>query len=726
VKLEVETKVSLKFNREFILWFFVFLFLIAVFPVYADPLGDFKNGHEKLKAGQLSEALYYLNSTLADPAFILGDYAQYDRGEVYFMNGNYLLAAEEYRKISSESVLYPEALYKSAESHQRAFSLEEAARNYKDYFLNFPDEIKAPQAGLELAQIFKQLGDHKAAFRIYNQVDFYYPLSSQAKASRLMIRKLAKLHRMPVYKAQPKELFKKGLAYLKRGDFNEAEAVFFRLARDYPKSKYVGEAFLMMGRAELSEGKLSEAISNIEKSLGYAQRGRQGRNLYYLGRAYGRRGIYVKGMVYMKKVLDFYPQSSYADDACYYLGLYYEYYHSPQAAISTYLYLAEKYPQSNYVDKVLFRAGILLYKAYDFENAYRVFAASRDRRVGEETPKCLLWWGKLAERLGRPEEAGGVYYYLAERYDHTYAAYRAREGLSRLHYQAPGGKRIKKNNLSEVLSNIDGTEEDDQQELEALMGAWQENHPALNKDLADNLIRYKALVEAGITEYAVLEARKITSLSGNQESAQITMGKILHKAGEYRTPIGLTEGKVKDAVLMGKPDLLPYEVWQLAYPLGFFDEVLKFSKQNNLDPYLTLAVIREESRFNPKALSRSRAYGLMQIIPSTGRLLAKDLGISPFRRNQMYQVETNLQMGTYYLKNLISDFDGNVALALAGYNGGPGRIRKWVNNWYNGDMRNLDIDEFIEYIPLRETRYYVQKVLGSYYEYKRLYEGRSY
>jgi soluble lytic murein transglycosylase len=79
-------------------------------------------------------------------------------------------------------------------------------------------------------------------------------------------------------------------------------------------------------------------------------------------------------------------------------------------------------------------------------------------------------------------------------------------------------------------------------------------------------------------------------------------------------------------------------------------------------------------------------------------------------------------MGTYYLAELIKRFDGNVALALAGYNGGPVRIKKLVNNWYNGDMRNLDVDEFIEFIPMRETRNYVQKVLGSYYEYKRLYE----
>ena len=79
-------------------------------------------------------------------------------------------------------------------------------------------------------------------------------------------------------------------------------------------------------------------------------------------------------------------------------------------------------------------------------------------------------------------------------------------------------------------------------------------------------------------------------------------------------------------------------------------------------------------------------------------------------------------MGTYYLSNLIKRFDGNVFLALAGYNGGPSRVKKWVNEWYGGDTKNLDIDEFVQNIPIRETRYYVQKVMGSYYQYKRLYD----
>jgi soluble lytic murein transglycosylase len=87
----------------------------------------------------------------------------------------------------------------------------------------------------------------------------------------------------------------------------------------------------------------------------------------------------------------------------------------------------------------------------------------------------------------------------------------------------------------------------------------------------------------------------------------------------------------------------------------------------------------------------------------------------------MYDPATNIQLGTDFLSYLVNRFDGNLYLALAGYNGGPNRVSSYLNNWYNGNLKNVDIDEFVESIPLRETRLYVQKVMESYYQYKRIY-----
>lgn len=573
------------------------------------------------------------------------------------------------RALSDDQFILKEyVLFEIAETYFEKEERAYAAYKYDEFLKNFPQSVLAPRAQRRLGLIQK-------------------PTTRPVKMSA-------------------QELYRQGKDSFEKDDYAKAEALFLRLAQTYPRHRLVMSSLEYLGRAEYQEGKLMPAIANLEKSLKQAPNARK---LYYLGRAYGRRGKYFNAIKYMRTVLAKYPQSGYADDARYYLALYYELTDSPRAATKCYLSLLNDYPNSSYADEAIFRAGMLLYRQKDYESAFSVFSQAQRHRVGEETPKCLFWWGKLAERLGRLSDAAGIYYYLTEKFDHTYASYRARHRLGALGYSAPQTKPV-----------------NDREKLATLMEKWESGRrpEALNDDLNRRILKYKALMDLNLLDYALGEARIIVKITGgvSEESAQLSLATALHRVGEFGIPIRFTEGKIKQAVLSGKPEAVSLTVWKLAYPKGYFEKIEEYSRDFGLDPYLALAVIREESRFNPRALSRARAHGLMQVIPSTGRILAKQLDIKPFSNNKMYNVDVNVKMGTKYLSDLIRRFDGNVALALAGYNGGPVRIKKLVNNWYNGDMRNLDIDEFIEYIPMRETRYYVQKVLGSYYEYKRLYE----
>lgn len=574
----------------------------------------------------------------------------------------------------------------------------------------------------EIAEVYYSKGEYAYAAYKYDEFQKSYPQSALAPQVKSRIAQVdQKIRPVKKVKLAPAELYRMGKEYFKQKNYEKAEELFLRLAREYPRHQLVKASLELLGRAEYQSGKLEPAIANFKKSLTQSPNARK---LYYLGRAYGRRGRYFPAIDYMRSILGKYPASAYADDARYYLALYYELTDSPQSAITSYLGLLNEYPNSAYADEAIWRAGMLLYQRADFESAYKVFSQAAKARAGEETPKCLFWWGKLAERLGRLSDAAGVYYYLADRFDHTYAAYRARSRLTGLGYAAPRAKSAPA--AGTELSGIKGGEDNDREELEAVMEKWENQRQSGNRDddLNLRLLKYKALMDLDLLDYALGEARVIIRMTGgvSEESAQLSLARALHRVGEYGIPIRFSEGKIKQAVLSGKPETVSLTVWKLAYPKGYFEKVEEYSRSYGLDPYLALAVIREESRFNPRATSHSRAHGLMQIIPSTGKILAKQLSISPYRRSKMYEVNTNLRMGIYYLSGLIKRFDGNVALALAGYNGGPVRIKKLVNNWYNGDMRNLDIDEFIEFIPMRETRYYVQKVLGSYYEYKRLYE----
>ena len=162
-------------------------------------------------------------------------------------------------------------------------------------------------------------------------------------------------------------------------------------------------------------------------------------------------------------------------------------------------------------------------------------------------------------------------------------------------------------------------------------------------------------------------------------------------------------------------DLLPRPIWELIYPLLYWDLVKKYSKARDLDPYLVTALIRQESTFNPTVRSRAGAQGLMQILPSTGKLLARQERQS-YSPRDLYNPEINIRYGTLYLKQLLERFNGRIDYSLASYNAGFNRVQSWT------DM-DLTIDQevFIEEIPFKETRNYIKLVLRNEMLYRRLY-----
>jgi soluble lytic murein transglycosylase len=131
---------------------------------------------------------------------------------------------------------------------------------------------------------------------------------------------------------------------------------------------------------------------------------------------------------------------------------------------------------------------------------------------------------------------------------------------------------------------------------------------------------------------------------------------------------------------------------------------------------LIAALIRQESEFNPRAVSRARAYGLTQVLPSTGRQLSRRLGIGGFRTDRLFDPSLNLRLGTHYLRSLLDMHNGRWEVTLAAYNAGKSRTDVW-QSWY--DYR--EPAEFVETIPFTETRTYVAVVLRNADVYRRLY-----
>ena len=138
--------------------------------------------------------------------------------------------------------------------------------------------------------------------------------------------------------------------------------------------------------------------------------------------------------------------------------------------------------------------------------------------------------------------------------------------------------------------------------------------------------------------------------------------------------------------------------------------------EHQLDPYTIAALIAQESTFTPDVKSAANAYGLMQLLPSTGRQYARTLQISRrFSIGMLTTAETNIKMGTAYFADLVRQF-GGVHYALATYNAGPNRVARWIS-----ERPGIDRDEFIDDIPFPETQNYVKKIIGTAEDYRRLY-----
>jgi soluble lytic murein transglycosylase len=169
-----------------------------------------------------------------------------------------------------------------------------------------------------------------------------------------------------------------------------------------------------------------------------------------------------------------------------------------------------------------------------------------------------------------------------------------------------------------------------------------------------------------------------------------------------------------------EPEELTKEEWDVFYPLAFWDAIRQEAQARSLDPYTVAGLIRQESVFNPRAVSPSDAYGLMQLLVPTARLTAKRFGVedSVTSETLLSDPRLNIRLGTSYLKDQLDKY-GRIEYVAAAYNAGPGRVVQWRATL------PLQLDEWAEAIPFRETRGYVQGVVRNMLQYKRLYDEQG-
>jgi soluble lytic murein transglycosylase len=224
--------------------------------------------------------------------------------------------------------------------------------------------------------------------------------------------------------------------------------------------------------------------------------------------------------------------------------------------------------------------------------------------------------------------------------------------------------------------------------------------------------RSRILRTAGLDDLADSELRFGARTEG--QSALLGM-EMAAAAGAPHQAMHLMKSMAPDYLNLALTDA-PRGFWEALFPLPYRTDLEKFARERGLDPFLVAGLIRQESEFDPFALSPAKAYGLTQVLPVTGREFARKLGILKFTNRMLFQPATNLQLGTAIFSSMVSHTNGHVEEALAAYNAGPTRWANWITwNPYREPA------EFVESIPFTETRDYVQAVLRNADIYRRLY-----
>lgn len=244
--------------------------------------------------------------------------------------------------------------------------------------------------------------------------------------------------------------------------------------------------------------------------------------------------------------------------------------------------------------------------------------------------------------------------------------------------------------------------------------------PAVSKKWKSRSAAWSALLKSPFEGSAREEIRKLLAEHPKDMGLFKIAADIAEASGQHNLTVAVGEIMMRSTLESGESSSsLPEWAWKIHYPRPWWPRIQSESKKYGIDPFWAISIMREESHFNPTTLSRSKAHGLMQILPTTGKWIAGKLGVKgKFVSDSLWNPERNIAFGIWYLGYLRDLFKGDLFLAAAAYNGGQGNITRKVEQ---GPYGSLPVLTRLDRVPLPETRDYYKKVMGSWWNYTRIY-----
>jgi soluble lytic murein transglycosylase len=381
-----------------------------------------------------------------------------------------------------------------------------------------------------------------------------------------------------------------------------------------------------------------------------------------------------------------YPQDEHAAEALYAIGRIQQQAGHGTAAINTYREVASQYPRGKFAGEAQWRVGWIQFQLKNWTAAAATFGQLRDRDQLRDA--AAYWQARALERAGRSGTARQLYREIVQRTPNGYYALWAQRRLGEV----------------STLSLLHDTP------TVVVPPPFTASSPPEVPD-SFHLARAEELTAAGVKALARHELAAAERTYDNDMAVQRYLVRAYATVDAYSAAQRLARRLGKEA------ELSPSEEQQLRYPLAFWETVRRAAEGQDVDPLLVVAIIRQESMFDPMARSSADARGLMQLLPSTAERVAATSD-PPIDHTNLNDPDVNIELGTRHLRTLLTRFGGDPFKAIAAYNGGENATAKWQRQF--ADLSN---DEFVESITYRETRDYVKKVVANYRAYQQQYGG---
>lgn len=659
-------------------------------PLFAQDLDNrenFAKAYALYSQGDLSQAKEFFSKT-RDAKFRLADYSLYYLAVIAFTEAKWdesrRLLAQLKRRYPQSIWYYPAGLewakidIAEKKYAQAAESLQ-ALRSASGVTTTIVQEAAYLSAQTQEAQ-----ENYALAYALYRELRDQFPTSRWSAAARKdqarLRNKFPEIFGFDTLQSIADEADR----LTREREFGEAEILYKKLINNVAEGELRLSYLAKLGGLYVTTRQGEQAIPLLNLiAREFPESSEAPKALYQIGQILWNRHENRRALEYFRMVLDQYPTSPYVDRAHYAAADIYESFGEKNEAVDLYNKVITYFPSSPVRQDAMWRLAWVYYRAGEWQAAFAAFAAlanqAKDRGMGDA---ALYWQARSAAKTGDDEAAKQLYSQIVKDGDESYYQGLAMHGLERL-----------------------GVLVEETQTSAAPLPA--EPDPPLSAQVSFHLSRARELAGISLNRMAVAELDEVSRTKPPARLRPILMREYFHVQA-YGRSLALANQ------LPGSNGARNF----YRFPLAFWNMVKQHAEERGIDPYLVLALIRQESLFDTRARSSAAALGLMQLLPSTAKRIAKQLGMSSPSPQTLFEPEVNLALGTQYLKDLLQRYSNNWFKAIAAYNAGESAVDRWEK-----EIVTDDIEEFVERIPYRETRGYVKLVIRNHRVYKKLYEA---